>query len=55
MSEHVQIAANIVNVLNTMPPEDHTTPGYRSYPYNIFNYGVNGREFFVEATYKFNH
>ena len=41
------------NIGNTMPPVDHTYPGTTDVPYNIFNYNIYGREFFVEATYKF--
>jgi outer membrane receptor protein involved in Fe transport len=41
------------NLFNTMPPEDHSYDGLTAEPYNIFNYNVFGRAFFIEANYKF--
>ena len=35
-----------------MPPKDNTYSGIDDQPYNSLNYNVNGREFFVQATYK---
>jgi iron complex outermembrane receptor protein len=49
------ITFEIDNVFNKMPPIDHSYPGTESQPFNQLNYDVDGREFFVEATYKFNN
>ncbi|GGA24002.1 TonB-dependent receptor domain-containing protein [Dyella nitratireducens] len=47
------LTLDIINVFNKMPPLDRSYPGTQSQPFNASNYDVNGREFFVEATYKF--
>jgi outer membrane receptor protein involved in Fe transport len=46
----VSIAMN--NVFNRMPPDDHSYQGTYNQPYNIFNYNVYGREYYLTATYK---
>ncbi|RDS86346.1 TonB-dependent receptor plug domain-containing protein [Dyella psychrodurans] len=51
--KNLALTLDIVNVLNKMPPLDRSYPGTESQPFNQLNYDVNGREFFVEATYKF--
>jgi hypothetical protein len=40
------------NVFNRMPPDDHSYQGTYNQPYNIFNYNVYGREYYLTATYK---
>jgi iron complex outermembrane recepter protein len=46
----VSVAMN--NVFNRMPPDDHSYQGSYNQPYNIFNYNVYGREYYLTATYK---
>ncbi|GLQ90554.1 TonB-dependent receptor domain-containing protein [Dyella flagellata] len=50
----LELSLEIDNVFNKMPPLDRSYPGTQSQPYNSLNYNVEGREFMVEATYKFN-
>ena len=45
----------IDNVFNKMPPLDRSYPGTESQPFNQLNYDVDGREFLIEATYKFSN
>ncbi|GLQ92449.1 TonB-dependent receptor domain-containing protein [Dyella acidisoli] len=47
------LTLDVINVFNKMPPLDRSYPGTTSQPFNQLNYDVDGREFFVEATYKF--
>jgi iron complex outermembrane receptor protein len=47
------LTAAIDNVLNAMPPVDRTYPNYEDIPFNNEQYTVIGRQFSVEATYKF--
>lgn len=49
------ITFEIDNVFNKMPPLDRSYPGTTGQPYNQLNYDVNGREFLIEATYKFSN
>jgi iron complex outermembrane receptor protein len=49
----LQVMAGIDNVLNEMPPIDRSYPNYEDVPFNNLQYTVIGRQFFVEATYKF--
>lgn len=53
VSRQLQLTANAVNLLNKLPPFDHTYPGTESQPYNIFNYDVYGRAYRLEASYAF--
>ena len=48
------VTLNLVNAFNSMPPADHSYPGTENSPYNIFNYNVYGRAYYLEAAYKFN-
>ena len=47
------VSANIDNLFNRAPPTDNSYPGTQLQPYNVTNYNVYGREFFVQANYKF--
>jgi outer membrane receptor for ferrienterochelin and colicin len=49
----VQLSLAVDNIFDTMPPADHSYPGYTNVPYNNFNYNVYGRSYFLEANYKF--
>lgn len=53
--KNLALTLEIDNVFNKMPPLDRSYPGYISQPYNALNYDVMGREFMVEATYKFSN
>jgi iron complex outermembrane recepter protein len=52
-SAGLQLMAAIDNVLNAMPPVDNSYPNYTEGPFNNAQYTIIGRQFFVEATYKF--
>ena len=47
------LTATIDNVFNDMPPIDRSYPDYQIGPYNNLDYTVLGREYSIEATYKF--
>ena len=47
------VSVAVDNLFNRMPPIDHSYPGTEVQPYNVFNYNVYGRSFFLEANYKF--
>ncbi len=47
------LSFNVNNVFNKMPPVDRSYPGTTATPYNIFNYNVYGRAYYLEANYKF--
>ncbi len=47
------ISANCNNLFNKAPPPDYSQPGTTTQPYNLFNYNAYGREYFVQANYKF--
>jgi len=47
----LQLTAN--NLFNDMPPSDPTYLGNTNLPFNLDNYSVVGRQYSVEATYKF--
>lgn len=53
--KNLAFTLDVINVFNKMPPLDRSYPGTESQPFNSSNYDVNGREFFVEATYKFSN
>ncbi len=46
------VHATLTNVFNEMPPVDHSYPGTQNQPYDIFNYNVYGRGYYLGATYK---
>ena len=52
-TKQLGLSLMVDNLFNNMPPEDHSYDGLTAEPYNIFNYNVFGRSFFVEANYKF--
>jgi iron complex outermembrane recepter protein len=43
------------NVFNRMPPDDHSFQGTYDQPYNVTNYNVFGREYYLTATYRAGH
>lgn len=47
---YVTFAIN--NLFNTGPPVDHSEPGTSNAPYDIFNYNVLGRTYFISASYR---
>ncbi|HEY1890161.1 MAG TPA: TonB-dependent receptor [Steroidobacteraceae bacterium] len=49
----LQLTASVSNLFNSMPPLDNTYPNYTEGPYNENDYGIIGRQFMVEGTYKF--
>ena len=51
--KNLTLSFEVDNVFNKMPPIDRSYPGTESQPFNQLNYDVNGRGFFLEATYKF--
>ena len=53
--KNLAITFEIDNVFNKMPPLDRSYPGTEGAPFNSLNYDVNGREFLIEATYKFSN
>jgi iron complex outermembrane recepter protein len=53
--KNLAVTFEIDNVFNKMPPLDRSYPGTEGQPFNSLNYDVNGREFLVEATYKFSN
>jgi outer membrane receptor protein involved in Fe transport len=52
LTPRVQLTGTVVNVFNTMPPDDHTYPGTSLQPYNIFNYSNLGTSYRLEVRYK---
>lgn len=48
-STEISLALN--NAFNAMPPADHSQPGTTNQPYNVLNYNVYGREFFMTVSY----
>jgi iron complex outermembrane receptor protein len=49
----MQVSLAVNNVGNSMPPADHSQSGNSNYqPYNLFNYNVYGRAYYLTATYK---
>jgi iron complex outermembrane recepter protein len=48
----LELSLAMNNVFNRMPPDDHSYQGTYNQPYNIFNYNVYGREYYLTATYK---
>ncbi|OZB62174.1 MAG: TonB-dependent receptor [Lysobacterales bacterium 14-68-21] len=53
VSSALQVSLLVNNLFNTMPPVDHTYSGSSGTPYNVNNYNVFGRAFYLEANYKF--
>ncbi|MGC1548776.1 MAG: TonB-dependent receptor [Rhodanobacter sp.] len=53
--KNLALSLEINNVFNKMPPLDRSYPGTEGQPFNALNYDVNGRGFFLEATYKFSN
>ena len=53
LSPGLTLAANAVNVFNTMPPADNSQPGISSQPFGTGNYNNYGRSYFVDLNYKF--
>jgi len=51
--DNLALSFLVNNVFNKMPPEDHSYPGTTGQPFNVLNYNVNGRAYYVQATYKF--
>jgi outer membrane receptor protein involved in Fe transport len=51
--KNLALTLDIDNVFNKMPPIDRSYPGTEGQPFNAENYDVIGRQFFIEATYKF--
>lgn len=51
--DNLALSLLVNNVFNKMPPIDHSYPGTESVPYNQTAYNVNGRAYYIEATYKF--
>ncbi|TAL82362.1 MAG: TonB-dependent receptor [Rhodanobacter sp.] len=49
----LEVSFMVNNVFNKMPPFDPTYSGTTGTPYNVNNYNVFGRSFYIEATYKF--
>jgi outer membrane receptor protein involved in Fe transport len=50
--DHLELSLALNNVFNRMPPPDHSQPGTTNAPYNVFNYNVYGRQYYLTATYK---
>ena len=48
----LQVHGAVTNLFNAMPPTDNTYPGTSNQPYNIFNYNIYGRGYYLGATYK---
>ncbi len=51
VTPHLEVSGTIINLANTMPPEDKTYNGLTNQPYNIFNFNPYGRSFRLEAKY----
>lgn len=47
------LSLRVNNVMNSMPPIDHTYPGVQNLPFNPAFYNPYGRQVFVEASYRF--
>ena len=48
----LELSLAMNNVFNRMPPDDHSYQGDYNQPYNVTNYNVYGREYYLTATYK---
>jgi iron complex outermembrane receptor protein len=48
----LELSLAMNNVFNRMPPDDHSFQGTYNQPYNVSNYNVYGREYYLTATYK---
>ena len=53
VTQGLQLQFTFDNLFGTMPPQDHSYPGTASQPYDELDYSVYGRQYFLEATYKF--
>jgi iron complex outermembrane receptor protein len=51
--DNLEFSFMVNNLLNEMPPEDHTYPGTTGAPYNSSQYDVFGRAYYFEARYSF--
>ncbi len=49
----LRVALQVNNLFNAMPPRDGSYPGTSGAPYNVNNYDVYGRAYYVQATYRF--
>jgi outer membrane receptor protein involved in Fe transport len=49
----LRLSLVIDNAFDSMPPADHSYPGYSSSPYNETNYNIYGRSYYLQATYNF--
>lgn len=49
----LQLAVQVNNLFDTMPPRDGSYPGTSGAPYNASNYDVFGRAYYLQATYHF--
>ena len=50
---NLQLALQVNNLFNAMPPRDGSYPGTSGAPYHSSNYNVYGRAFYLQATYRF--
>jgi iron complex outermembrane receptor protein len=51
VNAHLELTGSIINLANTLPPDDHSYPGNIAQPFNIFNYSNFGRSYRVEMKY----
>ena len=51
--KNLALSFEVDNLFNKMPPLDRSYPGTEGQAFNELNYDVDGRGFFLEATYKF--
>ncbi|MBY4598474.1 TonB-dependent receptor [bacterium BD-1] len=51
--DNLELSFMVNNVLDDMPPEDHTYPGTTGAPYNSAQYDVFGRSYYLEGRYSF--
>jgi iron complex outermembrane receptor protein len=47
----VDVTFAVNNLFNTGPPADHSTPGIINQPYNVLNYNVYGRVYYITVSY----
>jgi outer membrane receptor protein involved in Fe transport len=48
----LELSLAMNNVFNRMPPDDHSFQGTYNQPYNVTNYNIFGREYYLTATYR---
>ena len=51
-TNELQFSVNVRNLFNSMPPTDSSYPGTTSMPYNIYNYNVYGRSYYLGMVYQ---